>query len=128
MSPDDEFALREPGLPERAARIRYERGPDGYDHLGLKRRTFFRWRDYGVEHEDLPPFDLPAELESWYGRMRDRSVFKHQFPSVMREAIALHLQTLEGGGPVAALPPRPSPADEVAPAADSPPASWPGAP
>jgi hypothetical protein len=71
--------------------VRYKSHPDGYVHLGIRRRTYFRWRDYGQAHDDYPPFDEPAQIESWYSRMRQRGVFKHQFPADMREAIAAHV-------------------------------------
>jgi hypothetical protein len=89
-----------------------------YEHLGIGRRTFFRWKDHGASRSDWPPFDEPGQLESWYHRMREAGLFKHQFPADVREAIALHL----AGNPPTASP---SPAStESAPS--SPPPATPG--
>lgn len=72
--------------------VRYLRGAEGYRHLDISRRTFFRWRGYGEQSGDFPPFDEPLKLEGWYNRMRDRGLFKHQFPRGVRDAIAENRQ------------------------------------
>ena len=114
MPDDADFELKAPAVPQSASGPRYLRVAHDYQHIGLGRRTFFRWKDYGLVHADWPPFDDPAQLEAWYLRMRERGAFKHQFPAEVREAIALHL----AGNP-------PSPAS-TAPASPPPPTAPPG--
>ena len=91
VSDSPDLVLMQPCAPVSGGGKRYKCPPDGYVHLGIRRRTYFRWRDYGQTHQDFPPFDQPAELESWYARMKQRGMFKHQFPADMREAIAAHI-------------------------------------
>lgn len=81
----------------------YARAADDYGHIGVGRRTFFRWKADGESNAggpDLPPFDEPQTLEAWYERMRERGVFKHRFPKAIRDAIAVHLRA----GPPAGAP------------------------
>lgn len=84
-------------LPAAASRVvsdQYKRAPEDYGHIGIQRRTFFRWKGHGEmcpDGADLPPFDQPEMLESWYERMRLRGIFKHKFPVAVREAIGAHL-------------------------------------
>jgi hypothetical protein len=73
----------------------YLRSADDYTHLGVARRTFFRWKSAGesnADGPDLPPFDDPQHLEDWYDRMRSRGAFKHKFPKDLRLAITEHLR------------------------------------
>lgn len=88
----------------------YARPANAYGHLGISRRTFFRWRGYGEEAKDFPPFDDPLLLESWYERMRLVGKFKHQFPADIREAISKHLPASADAepGPKPAEPSKPS--------------------
>lgn len=73
---------------ESSAGVRYLRAAGEYGHLGITRRTFFRWRGYGEQAGELPPFDQPGELEGWYHRMKDQGHFKNAFPRGVRDAIA----------------------------------------
>lgn len=76
--------------PPVAAPPRPPRSADDYGHLGIGRRTYFRWRKYGetcADGPDLPPFDDPHGLPAWYERMRARGIFKHRFPAEIAEAI-----------------------------------------
>lgn len=91
MSLSDDFELKAPAAPQSALGPRYVRAAHDYQHIGIGRRTFFRWKDYGIARADWPPFDDPAQLEAWYLRMRELGAFKHQFPADVREAIAHHL-------------------------------------
>lgn len=87
----------------------YQRAADDYGHIGVARRTFFRWKAAGDSNPggpDLPPFDDPQHLETWYEGMRSRGVFNHRFPKAIREAIALHLSGTAT---------RAAPADQAAP-------------
>ena len=73
---------------------RYQLGSEGYGHLGIERRTYFRWTGYGkqaVPGPDFPPFDDCAHLEAWYDRMRSQGFFKHKFPNKVKQAVAAHL-------------------------------------
>jgi len=112
---DAEFELKAPAVPQSASGPRYVRAAHDYQHIGIGRRTFFRWKDYGLAHDDWPPFDDPAQLEAWYLRMRELGAFKHQFPSDVREAIAVHLAgnpppSARSPASNAAAPPSPPPA------------------
>lgn len=74
----------------------YQRAADDYGHIGVARRTFFRWKAAGDSNPggpDLPPFDEPQHLETWYEGMRARGVFSHRFPKAIRDAVALHLSS-----------------------------------
>jgi len=102
----DEFELKSPPVPQSASGPRYLRAADDYEHIGIARRTFFRWKKHGDAQKDWPPFDNPAQLEAWYLRMRERGCFKHQFPADVREAIAVQL----AGNPP---PSAPSPASSA---------------
>lgn len=85
-----------PNAPRRVTCDQYEHGPDDYDHLAIKRRTFFRWKAHGEANPggpDLPPYDQPEEIEGWYERMKSRGIFKHRFPKEIREAISRHLRS-----------------------------------
>lgn len=89
----------------------YLRSADDYTHLGIARRTFFRWKSAGESNAggpDLPPFDDPLQLEAWYDRMRDRGAFKHQFPKDVRLAIQVHLR---GSPPTPSSAPAAKPTD-----------------
>jgi hypothetical protein len=88
-------AVEAPGpAPDTAAAATAAAAPrtaDGYGHLNISRRTYFRWRKIGescADGPDLPPFDEPGELPAWYERMRQRGVFKHRFPTDIADAIA----------------------------------------
>lgn len=73
----------------------YLRSADDYGHIGVARRTFFRWKSAGETNPDgpdLPPFDEPHLIEAWYERMKARGAFKHRFPKDVREAISEHLR------------------------------------
>jgi len=73
----------------------YVRAADDYMHIGVARRTFFRWKAAGESNPggpDLPPFDEPEQLGAWYERMKARGAFTHQFPKKVREAITEHLR------------------------------------
>lgn len=117
MSDAAEFELTTFAVPQSSAGPRYARAAHDYQHLGIGRRTFFRWKDHGLTHNDWPPYDDPARLEAWYCRMRELGAFKHQFPAEVREAIALFL----AGDP----PPVPQALAAASPAIPSPSASSP---
>jgi hypothetical protein len=89
-----EIAHLLPAAANRVVSDQYRLGPEGYGHIGIERRTFFRWKSHGEmcpDGADLPPFDAPEMLEGWYERMRLRGVFKHRFPAKVRDAIASYL-------------------------------------
>jgi hypothetical protein len=114
---DAVFELKAPAVPQSASGPRYVRAAHDYQHIGIGRRTFFRWKECGIAHADWPPFDHPTQLEAWYLRMREFGAFKHQFPAAVREAIAVHLS---GNPPTAA----PSPASTAAASIPPPPAPF----
>lgn len=96
----------------------YLRSADDYTHIGVARRTFFRWKAAGesnADGPDLPPFDQPQTLEAWYERMRSRGAFTHRFPKDVRLAIAEHLR---GCPPKNSEPPAPVPSGQSPPPAD----------
>lgn len=69
----------------------YQSPPDGYGHLGIIRRTFFRWKAVGESAPggvDLPPFDQPEQLEAWFERMRQHGLFKNRMPKAVRDAVS----------------------------------------
>jgi len=105
VAADDKFELKAPAVPQSASGPRYLRAAHDYEHLGIGRRTFFRWKDYGASRGDWPPFDAPAQLEAWYQRMREAGLFKHQFPADVREAIAEFLAKNAPSGPGVATSP-----------------------
>lgn len=63
---------------------------DGYGHLGLNERTAHRWKA-AAPPEDLPPFDVPDQLEAWYDRMRLSGRFKNRMRIETRDAIRRHV-------------------------------------
>lgn len=115
----DEVADVLPLVSGRVIRDRYLRSPTGYVHLAVSRRTFFRWVGYGKQcpaGADLPPFDDPSALESWYDRMRAHGFFKNSFPREVQKAIAAHLGS---SPPTKAVSRRAEPATVAPPIADS---------
>jgi hypothetical protein len=86
----DEISEVVPDVPRRVTRENYERPPEGYGHLAINRRTFFRWKSVGESTpggQDLPPFDHPEQLEAWYERMRSAGQFKNRLPKAVRRAV-----------------------------------------
>lgn len=100
-----------PDPPARAGRPRYLHPATGYEHLGIFRRTFFRWLELGDACQDWPPFDSPAEIDAWWQRMRGRGLVKNSLPSKVAEKIAL---CAAAGGGFTASEALPSPAGEAA--------------
>lgn len=89
--PDDglaAFALDVPAEAEASGRPRYARGPEGYEHLGVTRRTFFRWREHGDAVKDWPPFDEPEKIEAWRSRMQAAGLVKNKLPAKVLERLA----------------------------------------
>ncbi len=107
--------------PRRVSKEQYQRSPDDYGHIAIERRTFFRWKKAGEANAggpDLPPFDQPEHLESWYERMRARGVFKHRFPKTIRDAIDLLAikpapPSVPSAAPSVPINPAKEPADSV---------------
>ncbi len=90
----DEIADELPLPSAKVTKERYKRAPTDYGHLAISRRTYFRWLGYGKQcptGADLPPFDEPALLESWYARMKGNGFFKNAFPKEIKKAIATYL-------------------------------------
>lgn len=56
------------------------------ERIGLSRRPFFRWQNYGRAHNDPLPCHDPPLVPAWYDRMKARGVFKHRCPREVLEA------------------------------------------
>lgn len=54
--------------------------------IGLSRRPFFRWLDYGREHNDPLPAHDRSKVPAWYKRMQERGVFRNKIPRAVLEA------------------------------------------
>lgn len=55
--------------------------------IGLSRRPFFRWMEYGKKYNDPLPCDNPSEIPSWYERMKARGEFRNKIPASVTKAI-----------------------------------------
>lgn len=73
--------------------------------IGISRRTFFRWRKYGEDQNDLCPFHEPSKIEDWYERMKSAEVFRNKFPSEVKTGILKALSAAATPAPAASQPP-----------------------
>lgn len=111
----DEIADELPLPNTKVTKERYQRAPTDYGHIAVSRRTFFRWTGYGKQcptGADLPPFDDPGSLLSWYERMKAHGFFKNAFPKEIKNAIALHLGSAAAAKPATFTSGKAVPLDE----------------
>lgn len=57
----------------------------------LSRAKYFRWKQQGQavpDGPDMPPFDDPKAMVAWYERMRERGIFKHKCPKLLKDLAA----------------------------------------
>lgn len=73
--------------------------------LGIARRTFFRWKAAGDEHNDPCPFAEPLQIEAWYERMLAAGAFSNRLPSKLRETLLQ--RATQKTPPAYATPPAP---------------------
>jgi len=80
----------------------------------ISRAKFFRWKQQGqavAGGPDPPPFDDPKGMIAWYERMRERGIFKHQIPRLLKDVAAKGIAAIQNE--------RKSPADASKPATPS---------
>lgn len=68
-------------------RPRLARPADDYGHLGLSRRTVFRWLELGDALQDWPPLDRPSKLEEWWEKVRAAGLAKNRLPENVLNSI-----------------------------------------
>jgi hypothetical protein len=81
------LVLVAPDVPKNAGRPRYMRSADDYGHLGISRRTFFRWLEVGDALGIYPPFDAPEKLETWWESARAAGQVRNRLPAAVLERL-----------------------------------------
>ncbi len=88
-------------LPDRPAPEKAYVGKpeDNAARIGLSRRPFFRWQNYGKEHNDPLPCHDPPAVPAWYERMRTRGIFEHKCPQKVVDACRKGSSSAPAGRP-----------------------------